>query len=77
MMRCPSIWPTCRWSLFGPQTAEACPTRRNSQIIHMLHRIQRTNEQAKRVRIHPFVQPIHPTRSSTPTVTPIGGALSP
>ncbi len=77
MMRCPSIWPSRRWSRFGPRTAEACRMRRNLSKPHAVHRILRTNAPAKRERILPFAQQIHPRRSSTPTVIPTGSALSP
>lgn len=77
MMRCPLIRSICRRFLLGLRTAEACPMRRNLLITHALHRIWRTNAQAKRERNYPFVQPFHPTRSSAQTVTPIGGTLSP
>jgi hypothetical protein len=77
MMRCSSIWPICRRLLFGPRTPEACPTRRNPLKTHAIHRNQSINAPAKSERVHPFTQPIHPWRSSTPTVIPTGSALSP
>jgi hypothetical protein len=44
---------------------------------HAIHRNQSINAPAKSERVHPFTQPIHPWRSSTPTVIPTGSALSP
>jgi len=77
MMRCLSIWLTCRRFLFGSRAAEACPRRRNPLKIHVLHGTQRPEAPVSSGGSHRFAQPFNLRQSLTPTAATTSSPLSP